>query len=81
MQLDPILRGFAVLLLATTLATASPAANVHSLASAVDNHYNHLRSLECEFTETYSGLGMEPQRIGHALAEKTGKDAVAIPFS
>jgi outer membrane lipoprotein carrier protein len=35
--------------------------DIHRLARAVDDHYNHLRSLESDFTEIYRGDG--PERI------------------
>lgn len=59
-----------LLLIATTLAHA---ADVHSLADAVDRHYNHLRSLQCEFTETYTGLGMDRSESGTLWLKKPGK--------
>jgi len=49
------------------------AADVHSLADAVDRHYNHLRSLQCEFTETYTGLGMDRSESGTLWLKKPGK--------
>jgi hypothetical protein len=33
--------------------------DVRQLARAVDEHYNHLRSLESDFTEIYRGDGVE----------------------
>jgi len=60
----------AVLLLATTLVRA---VDVQSLPSAVDHHYNHLRSLQCEFTETYTGLGMDRSESGTLWLKKPGK--------
>jgi len=43
------------------LGTLGPAdaADVKAIAAAVDAHYNHLRSLEADFTELYRGAGME----------------------
>jgi len=32
----------------------APAADVKAIAAAVDAHYNHLRSLEAEFTELHN---------------------------
>ena len=55
------------------LSITSRAADVHSLADAVDRHYNHLRSLQCEFTETYSGLGMDRTESGTLWLKKPGK--------
>ena len=40
------------------------AEDVHGIAQQVDEHYNHLRSLQAEFTETYTGSGMERTEAG-----------------
>jgi outer membrane lipoprotein carrier protein len=58
---------------AGTLATLAQAADVRSIADAVDHHYNHLRSLQCEFTETYTGLGMDRTESGTLWLKKPGK--------
>ncbi|MGA9354734.1 MAG: outer membrane lipoprotein chaperone LolA [Terriglobales bacterium] len=50
-----------------------PHLNVHELAHAVDEHYNHLRSLEGEFTETYSGNGTQRQESGTLWLKKPRK--------
>ena len=50
---------------------ASP--DLHALAQAVDEHYNHLRSLQAEFTETYRGAGMERTESGTLWLKKPGK--------
>ena len=58
------------------VAIASPAdlkTNVKAEASAVDAHYNHLRSLEAEFTEVYRGSGMERTETGTLWLKKPGK--------
>lgn len=49
------------------------AADVKSIASAVDAHYNHLHSLEAEFTELYRGSGMERTESGTLWLKKPGK--------
>jgi outer membrane lipoprotein carrier protein len=54
---------------------ASPAAlaeDVHSIAAAVDEHYNHLRTLQAEFTEEYRGAGMERTESGTVWLAKSG---------
>jgi outer membrane lipoprotein carrier protein len=48
-------------------------ADVKTVAAAVDAHYNHLRSLEAEFTEVYSGAGMERTETGTLWLKKPGK--------
>jgi outer membrane lipoprotein carrier protein len=68
-------------LLALSLATCSLAAlwatsgapDVKAMAAAVDDHYNHLRSLKAEFTEVYRGSGMERTESGTLWLKKPGK--------
>jgi outer membrane lipoprotein carrier protein len=52
-------------------ATAAP--DVHAIAQAVDDHYNHLKSLETEFTENYRGAGIERSESGSLWLKKPGK--------
>jgi outer membrane lipoprotein carrier protein len=47
--------------------------DLHKLAQAVDEHYNHLRSLKAEFTETYRGAGMDRTESGTLWLKKPGK--------
>jgi outer membrane lipoprotein carrier protein len=55
-------------------ATASAAsADVRSIADAVDQHYNHLHTLQCQFTEIYSGAGIERTESGTLWLKKPGK--------
>ena len=58
---------------ATVLVQSASAADVHALAAAVDAHYNHLHSLEAEFTEVYRGSGMERTESGTLWLKKPGK--------
>src|SRR5712671_270588 len=46
--------------------------DVRTLASAVDDHYNHLRSLRAEFTEIYRGSGIERTESGTLWLKKSG---------
>jgi len=55
------LRCFFCALVFSLLAGPTFAQDIHQLAQAVDNHYNHLRSLQSDFTEIYRGDG--PERI------------------
>ena len=48
-------------------------ADVKTLAAAVDEHYNHLRSLQAEFTEAYRGSGIERTESGTLWLKKPGK--------
>jgi len=54
-------------------ASVASAADVKIVAAAVDAHYNHLRSLEAEFTEVYKGSGMDRSESGTLWLKKPGK--------
>jgi outer membrane lipoprotein carrier protein len=58
-------------LCAAGLAAAAP--DVTAIAKAVDEHYNHLRSLQAEFTEVYRGSGVERTESGTLWLKKPGK--------
>ena len=66
---------FAIVLSLTTtvLMAAALAPDVKTLAAEVDEHYNHLRSLQAEFTELYRGSGMERTESGTLWLKKPGK--------
>ena len=49
------------------------AQDVHQLAQAVDAHYNHLRSLQSDFTEIYRGDGAERVETGTLWLKKPRK--------
>ena len=40
-------------------AASAQGADVKAIATAVDAHYNHLRTLEAEFTELYRWSGLD----------------------
>jgi len=52
---------------------ANPSADLHSIAQAVDDHYNHLRTLQAEFTEIYRGMGTNRTETGTLWLKKPGK--------
>ena len=54
-------------------ASVASAADAKIVAAAVDAHYNHLRSLEAEFTEVYKGSGMDRSESGTLWLKKPGK--------
>jgi outer membrane lipoprotein carrier protein len=54
-------------------AWAAGAPDVKTIAAAVDAHYNHLRSLQAEFTEAYRGSGMDRTESGTLWLKKPGK--------
>ncbi|HEY6764655.1 MAG TPA: outer-membrane lipoprotein carrier protein LolA [Candidatus Sulfotelmatobacter sp.] len=62
----------AMLLFAIVPLFAAGAEGIHSLAQAVDEHYNQLTSLQAEFTEIYRGNGMERTESGMVWLKKPG---------
>jgi outer membrane lipoprotein carrier protein len=52
---------------------ANPAVDVPAIARAVDDHYNHLKTLQTEFTESYRGAGVERTESGSLWLKKPGK--------
>jgi len=49
------------------------AQDIRQLAHAVDDHYNHLRSLQADFTEIYRGEGTERVEAGTLWLKKPRK--------
>jgi outer membrane lipoprotein carrier protein len=66
-------RLFIHLLLLIAIALPAQAEDVHPLARAVDDHYNHLRSLQSDFTEIYRGDGVERVESGTLWLKKPRK--------
>jgi outer membrane lipoprotein carrier protein len=62
----------AVLLVSMAQPIGAVAEDVRSVAHSVDEHYNHLHSLQAEFTEEYRGSGMERTEAGTLWLEKGG---------
>src|SRR5208283_2447176 len=48
-------------------------ADVHALAGKVDQHYDRIRTLEAQFTETYKGSGVNRTESGTLLLKKPGR--------
>jgi len=67
-----LLQRIAILVI-TSIASVTQAADVRAIAEAVDRHYNHLHTLECDFTEIYSGSGSERAETGTLWLKKPGK--------
>jgi outer membrane lipoprotein carrier protein len=63
----------ATTVLTFVLAAPSFAADAPAIARAVDDHYNHLHTLQAEFTEIYHGAGMERTEAGTLWLKKPGK--------
>jgi outer membrane lipoprotein carrier protein len=72
-KLSSIVRNFVVLGLATAISAGSPLPDAHATAQAVDERYNHLHTLQAEFTELYRGAGMERTESGTLWLKKPGK--------
>jgi outer membrane lipoprotein carrier protein len=73
-KVAPVIRGsiaFVLTLLPAVAANSTP--DVRAIAQAVDNHYNHLQTLQAEFTETYRGAGIERTESGSLWLKKPGK--------
>ena len=49
------------------------APDLAEICKQVDQHYNRLRSLRVQFTETYQGMGMKRTESGTLLLEKPGR--------
>jgi outer membrane lipoprotein carrier protein len=52
---------------------AVPQPDVREIAHRVDEHYNHLRTMQAEFTESYRGAGVEREEAGTLWLKKPGK--------
>jgi len=55
------------------MSAASPPPDVHAIAQAVDERYNHLHTLQTDFTEAYRGAGTERTETGILWLKKPGK--------
>lgn len=47
--------------------------DVHALAAKVDQRYDHMRTLQAQFTETYTGSGVSRTESGTLLLKKPGR--------
>ena len=60
-------------LLVVAFIIPTQAEDIHKIAQAVDDHYNHLRSLQSDFTEIYRGDGPERVESGTLWLKKPRK--------
>ena len=67
------MRFLTILLALTTAFAANSTPDIHAIAQAVDNHYNGLKTLQTEFTESYRGAGVERTESGSLWLKKPGK--------
>jgi len=73
MNLHPgrVLLGWAALLLLSSATLAQT--SVPRLAEEVDAHYNHLRTLQANFTEIYRGAGISREESGTLWLKRPGR--------
>lgn len=64
---------FALALLGGVLSAWATPSDVQALTEAVDYRYNHLHTLQAQFTETYSGSGATRTESGTLLLKKPGR--------
>jgi outer membrane lipoprotein carrier protein len=55
------------------LASIASPADVSQIASAVDDKYNHIKTLQSDFTEIYRGAGSDRSETGTLWLKKPGK--------
>lgn len=60
-------------LLFSAASLSAQAVSVHDLAQRVDQHYNHLTSLQATYVERYSGMGQKREERGTLLLKKPGR--------
>jgi outer membrane lipoprotein carrier protein len=63
----------AIVVWSPSLKVQAAPGDVNSFAAAVDAHYNHLKTLQAEFTEVYRGSGMDRTESGTLWLKKPGK--------
>jgi outer membrane lipoprotein carrier protein len=61
------------LVFVSLLAATAWAEDVKTVAAAIDAHYNHMQTLQAEFTEVYRGSGIERTESGTLWLKKPGK--------
>src|SRR5262245_43097574 len=72
-KFQKLIVGLGFLLVLIGAAGAVRAQDVLPMAHAVDEHYNHLRSLQSDFTETYRGAGADRIESGTLWLKKPRK--------
>jgi len=61
------------LTLALTASAFAQTPTASTLAKTVDNHYNHLTSLQSRYTERYQGMGLDRSESGTLTLKKPGR--------
>ena len=74
-RVSGIAAGFLLVLSPSLLHAEEPKLSAADAAvvRAVDRHYDHLRSLRTNFTETYDGMGLHKAEAGTLLLSKPGR--------
>ena len=72
-QLRFLLKAFGFALTIVLAITAPAQTNVRALAERVDHYYNSLRTLQADFTETYTGGGMVRREAGTLWLKRPGR--------
>jgi outer membrane lipoprotein carrier protein len=62
-----------LLLLALAAPLSAQSLTATSLAKRVDNHYNHLQSLQAHYAERYEGMGLDRTETGTLTLRKPGR--------
>jgi len=74
MRVRSVIFGLAAICLLTAVAVAQQAApSVDKVSDDLDHHYNDLRSLRAQFTETYRGAGITRSESGTLWLRRPGK--------
>ena len=74
MKIAPITKVLLLVLLASAaLAAEERKPDVSKLASKVDQHYNALKSMRSQFTESYNGVGTSRKESGTLWLKQPGK--------
>jgi outer membrane lipoprotein carrier protein len=63
----------ALVLVVLASAVAFAQSNVHEIADHIDRHYNNLKTLQTEFTESYQGAGMTRVESGTLWLKRPGR--------
>lgn len=67
------MRAFFICSVLLGMSVCASGQDVHSIASRVDDHYNHLSSLRANYVEHYSGMGQQRTEAGTLLLKKPGR--------
>ncbi len=73
MILVPYRWNLAAVVLLLCSSTLLAQTDVPALAAKVNQHYDHMRTLEAKFTETYTGVGISRTESGTLVMKKPGR--------